>query len=210
MIQSLLSVASCACTQLRSLDRVVQYIPLDGQGCNTLDRIAVGFIMVLLRLNAIRISAQFDPSVWLPYLVESLCATMNMLDLIKQGLFSSIGLASLTQEKITEIVTEVGKHIPLTEQQAREFAEEMSQRSDQAKKTFGEKFDSQLDHAMIQMGLVKNEIRKATESAGGTVNRLLEDQVRRALDQIGVASMDEIEALKKRVAILESKLEKLN
>ncbi len=135
---------------------------------------------------------------------------MNMLELIKQGLFSSIGLASLTQDKITEIVTEVGKHIPLTEQQARDFANEMSQRSDQVRKTFGEKFDQQVDHAMIQMGLVKNEIRKASESAGESFNRVVEEQVRAALDNLGAATSDELEALKKRVAILESKVEKIN
>jgi polyhydroxyalkanoate synthesis regulator phasin len=63
---------------------------------------------------------------------------------------------------------------------------------------------------MIQMGLVKNEIRKATESAGNTVSRLIEDQVRRALEQIGAATTEEVEALKKRIAILEAKIEKLS
>ncbi|MFN9434619.1 MAG: phasin family protein [Planctomycetota bacterium] len=135
---------------------------------------------------------------------------MNMLELIKQGLFSSIGLASLTQEKVAEIVAEVGKHIPLSEQQAREFAKEMNERSEQAKNTFGAKFDQQVDHAMIQMGLVKNEIRKAAESAGDTFNRAVEEQVRTALENMGVASADEVESLKQRVAILEAKLEKLN
>ena len=135
---------------------------------------------------------------------------MNVLELIKQGIFSSVGLASLTQERITEIVTEVGKHIPLSEQQARDFTEEMNRRSDQARKDFGQQVDQQVDHAMIQMGLVKNEIRKATESAGNAVSRLFEDQVRSALDQIGVATNEEVEALKKRVALLESKIEKLS
>lgn len=135
---------------------------------------------------------------------------MNMLELIKQGLFSSIGLASLTQERVAEIVSEVSKHIPLSEQQAKEFANEMNERSEQAKKTFGEQFDKQVDHAFIQMGLVKNEIRKATESASDAFNRAVEDQVRAALEKIGAATADEVEALKKRVAILESKLEKVS
>lgn len=135
---------------------------------------------------------------------------MNMLELIQQGLFSSIGLASLTQEKVAEIVSEVGKHIPLTEQQAKEFANEMNERSEQAKKTFGEQFDKQVDHAFIQMGLVKNEIRKATESASEAFNRAVEEQVRVTLAKIGVSSVEEVEALKKRIAILESKLEKVS
>jgi ubiquinone biosynthesis protein UbiJ len=86
----------------------------------------------------------------------------------------------------------------------------MNDRSEQAKKTFGAKFDEQVDHAMIQMGLVKNEIRKAAESAGDTFNRAVEDQVRAALENIGVASSEEVESLKQRVAILEAKLEKLS
>jgi len=135
---------------------------------------------------------------------------MNVLELIKQGIFSSVGLASLTQERITEIVSEVGKHIPLSEQQARDFSDEMNRRSEQARKDFGQQVDQQVDHAMIQMGLVKNEIRKVTESAGNAVTRLIEDQVRSALEQIGAATTEEVEALKKRISILESKIEKLS
>jgi polyhydroxyalkanoate synthesis regulator phasin len=135
---------------------------------------------------------------------------MNMMEAIKQGIFSTVGLASLTQEKISEIVAELGKHIPLTDQQARDFAEEMKRRSEQAKSEFGQQWDHQVDSALIQMGLVKNEIRKATESASDAVQRTVEDRVRGALDSIGAASAEEVEALKKRVEILEAKIDKLS
>lgn len=135
---------------------------------------------------------------------------MNMMEAIKQGIFSTVGLASLTQEKISEIVAELGKHIPLTDQQARDFAEEMKRRSEQAKSEFGQQWDHQVDSALIQMGLVKNEIRKATESASDAVQRTVEDRVRGALDSIGAASAEEVDALKKRVEILEAKIEKLS
>ena len=135
---------------------------------------------------------------------------MNMLELIKQGIFSSIGLASVTQDKVAEIVSEIGKQIPLSEQQAREFTDEINRRSEQARKDFGQQFDSQVDHAIIQMGLVKNEIRKATETASDAVNRVIEDRVRSALERVGAATADEVEALKKRVAILESKVANLS
>jgi polyhydroxyalkanoate synthesis regulator phasin len=132
--------------------------------------------------------------------------SMNMLELIKQGIFSSIGLASLTQEKVAEIVAELGKHIPLTEQQAKDFADEINRRSDQARQEFGQQFEQQVDHAIIQMGLVKNEIRKATETVGDSIQRVMDNRVREALDRLGAASVDEIEALKKRVEILEAKV----
>lgn len=134
---------------------------------------------------------------------------MNMLELIKQGIFSSIGVASLTQDKVAEIVTELGKHIPLTEQQAKDFADEVNRRSDQARQELGQQFGQQVDHAIIQMGLVKNEIRKATETASDSIQRIIEDRVRSALDSIGAGSTDEIEALKKRVELLEAKVAKL-
>ncbi|MFO0012228.1 MAG: phasin family protein [Planctomycetota bacterium] len=142
--------------------------------------------------------------------LSSKVLTMNMLELIKQGIFSSIGLASLTQDKVAEIVSEIGKQIPLSEQQAREFTDEINRRSEQARKDFGQQFDSQVDHAIIQMGLVKNEIRKATETASDAVNRVIEDRVRSALERVGAATADEVEALKKRVAILESKVANLS
>jgi len=130
---------------------------------------------------------------------------MNMLELLKQGIFSSIGLASLTQDKVTEIVSEISKHVPLTEQQAKEFAEEMNRRSEHARKEFGQQFDSQIDHAVIQMGLVKNEIRKATESAHDALTRLIDERIRAAIEIVGAAPADELDALKKRVEILEHK-----
>ena len=131
---------------------------------------------------------------------------MNMLELLKQGIFSSIGLASLTQDKIAEIVSEVAKHIPLTEQQAKEFAEEMQKRSEKARSEFGHSLDSQIDHAVIQMGLVKNEIRKASESAQDTLTRFVDERIRASLERLGAAPADELEALKKRIELLERKV----
>lgn len=135
---------------------------------------------------------------------------MNMLEVIKQGIFSSIGLASLTQDKVAEIVSEIGKHIPLSEQQAKDFTEEMNRRSEQARKDFGTHLDHQVDHALIQMGLVKNEIRKATESAGDAITRLIDERIRKALESVGAATADEVEALQQRLAILENKVQKLS
>jgi polyhydroxyalkanoate synthesis regulator phasin len=131
---------------------------------------------------------------------------MNMLELIKQGIFSSIGLASLTQDKAAAIVSEIAKNIPMTEQQVKEITDEITRRSENARKDFGPHVDQQIDHALIQMGIVKNEIRKATDSAGDAVNRLIEDRVRDALERIGAAPTDELESLKKRVEILEAKV----
>lgn len=130
-----------------------------------------------------------------------------MFEAIKQSIFTSIGIANLTQERIGEIVSELAKHVPLTEQQAKEFSEEVARRSEAAKKDLGTQIDQQIDHALIQMGLMKNELRKVSESTGDAFSKMIDERVSDALERLGVARSEEIEALTRRIELLEKKLQ---
>jgi polyhydroxyalkanoate synthesis regulator phasin len=131
-----------------------------------------------------------------------------MFEVLKQSIFSSIGLASLTQEKIADIVAEVTKKIPLSEQQAKEFQEEVGRRSDEARQQLGKQIDSQIDHAFIQMGLLKAEARKTTESISDGLQRLIDDRISDALSRLGIAKAEDIAALTSRIELLEQKIAK--
>jgi polyhydroxyalkanoate synthesis regulator phasin len=129
-----------------------------------------------------------------------------MLEAIKQSIFTGIGAASLTQEKITEVVQELAKHLPLTDQQAKEFREEITRRSETARKELGQQIDSQIDHAFIQVGLAKNELRRAAESTSGAITQLIDERIQAAFERMGVAGTEDVEALKHRIELLEKHL----
>jgi polyhydroxyalkanoate synthesis regulator phasin len=126
-----------------------------------------------------------------------------MFEALKQSIFTSIGVASLTQEKIAALVSELGKHMPISEKEVKDFSEEVSRRSETAKKELNQQIDSQIDHAFIQMGLVRNEIRKATESASDGLTRLIDERIDAALERLGVARVEDVVALQHRIELLE-------
>jgi polyhydroxyalkanoate synthesis regulator phasin len=129
-----------------------------------------------------------------------------MFDLLKQSVFTSIGLASLTKDKVSEVVAELQRQTDLTEQQAKEFQDEVDRRSDEARKNLTELVDHQIDSAMIQMGLLKAEARKAGESVNDAFRRFVDQRVDEALQRIGLARTDDIESLSRRLELLEKKI----
>jgi polyhydroxyalkanoate synthesis regulator phasin len=130
-----------------------------------------------------------------------------MFETLKHSIFTSIGAASLTQEKIAEIVQEVAKHIPLTSDQAKEFSDEVTRRSTAARQDLEKQIDAKIDHAFIQMGLVKNELRKASETSSNTITQLIDARIEAALERLGIARSDELASLEERVSRLERRAE---
>ncbi|WP_146530874.1 phasin family protein [Novipirellula artificiosorum] len=66
--------------------------------------------------------------------------------------------------------------------------------------------DHQIDSAMIQMGLLKGEARKAAESADDAFRTFVDQRVDEALQRIGVARTEDVESLTQRLERLEKKL----
>lgn len=129
-----------------------------------------------------------------------------MFDVLKQSVFTSIGLASLTKEKVSDLVAELKQQADLTDQQASEFQEEVDRRSDEARKSLTGLVDHQIDSAMIQMGLLKGEARKAVDSGSDVFQTFVDQRVDEALQRIGVAHTEDVESLTRRLELLEKKL----
>lgn len=126
-----------------------------------------------------------------------------MFDVLKQSVYASIGLANVTREKIADLVAEVTKESELTEQQIAEFQEEVSRRSKEARAELTALIDQQIDHAMIQMGLIKGEGRKVAEEAGNALQIFVDQRVDEALRRIGVARAKDVDELIHRIIALE-------
>jgi polyhydroxyalkanoate synthesis regulator phasin len=128
-----------------------------------------------------------------------------MFDVLKRSVFTGIGLASLTSEKISDFVAEVKQQADLSDQQAAEFQEQVAKRSEEARQELSALIDQQIDSAMIQMGLLKGEARKAADSANDAFRAFVDQRVDEALQRIGVARTEDVESLTHRLEQLERK-----
>jgi len=126
-----------------------------------------------------------------------------MFDVLKRSVYASIGLANVTKEKVADLVAELTKEGELTEQQVEEFKDEVSRRSEAARMELTALIDQQIDHAMIQMGLIKGESRKIAVEAGSSFQALVDQRVDEALQRIGVARSADVDELRQRIAALE-------
>ncbi len=126
-----------------------------------------------------------------------------MFDVLKQSVYASIGIANVTKEKVADMVAEVTKEGELTEQQVEEFKEEVSRRSEAARTELTALIDRQIDHAMIQIGIIKGEGRKVAEEAGSALQTFVDRRVDEALRRIGVARTRDFDELVHRITALE-------
>lgn len=131
------------------------------------------------------------------------------IDLLKQAIFTSIGLASLAKDKAQQLAAEVSTRAKLSEQDARDFSSELSQRVEQARQELNAEVDKRIDSAMIQFGLVKAGVKKMGNEAATEAESFVDARLNEAFDRLRVARQEEIESLKQRVERLEQKLAEL-
>lgn len=129
-----------------------------------------------------------------------------MFDVLKKSVYASIGLANVTRDKVADLVAEVTKEGELTEQQIEDFKEEVSRRSEAARAELTALIDQQIDHAMIQMGLIKGKSRKVAAEAGNVLQTIIDQRIDEALQRLGVAKNEDVEELAQRVRALEEKV----
>ena len=80
-----------------------------------------------------------------------------MIDVMKKTLFTGIGLATLTKEKLQELGREVAEKAKLSEAQAQEFQEELESRADQAQRDLQATIDHRVEQALQRVGLARRE-----------------------------------------------------
>jgi polyhydroxyalkanoate synthesis regulator phasin len=126
-----------------------------------------------------------------------------MFDIVKQSVFASLGLASLARDKAEELVTEISRRAKLSEKEANEFRDELMRRRETAQKEFEAEVDRRIDHAFIQLGLIKAGVKKSIEQGRDGLQAMIDQRIQSAVDQLGLARSDDMQALAKRVERLE-------
>jgi polyhydroxyalkanoate synthesis regulator phasin len=129
----------------------------------------------------------------------------HMLDSLKQAVYTSLGLASMTSDKISEAIRELTKKADLTEKEIQEFTAEVARRSGEAKKQIEQQIDHQIDHAFIQLGLLKSGIRQTADAASSSLQQMIDERIDAALERLGIARLEDIQSLTQRVEQLEKK-----
>lgn len=134
----------------------------------------------------------------------------NAIDLLKQAIFTSLGLASLAKDKAQQLAAEVSNRAKLSEQDARDFTEELNKRVDQARQELNAEVDKRIDSAMIQFGLVKAGVKKMGSEAALEAESFVDARLNEAFDRLKVARQEDIDSLLQRIERLEQKLADLN
>ena len=80
-----------------------------------------------------------------------------MLELVKNSLFLGFGLATLTKEKLEDLVREVARQAKLSESKARELQLELTNRAEQARQALGAEIDRRVGRAFAKMGVARSK-----------------------------------------------------
>jgi len=129
-----------------------------------------------------------------------------MFDVLKQAVFIGLGLASLSKEKAEQLADEIARRAKLSEQESKEFQAELGSRTEQARQELDAEIDRRIDHAFIQLGIVKAGVKKEYEAARAELRTAIDAQVEQVLKRLGVARADDVQALAIRFDALEKKL----
>ena len=129
-----------------------------------------------------------------------------MIDLLKQTILSTIGLATLTKEKAQELAVEMARLGKLSEQEMIHLQNDLAARGDEAQRALIAEIDGRIDHAFIQLGIVKAGIKQAGEEVNSGLRSTADTGVAEILTRLKVARLEDIEALAGRLDILEKKL----
>ena len=105
-----------------------------------------------------------------------------MIDVLKKSLYTGLGLAFMTREKIEDLSREMVKLGKLTEQEGRDLVAELTKKSEEAGRSVRVHIDNAVKQQLQRMNLVTrddyNELKRELEilkSRIGDVNEDLED-----------------------------------
>lgn len=100
-----------------------------------------------------------------------------MSEMIKKMIFTGIGLAAVSKDKIEESVKEMITKGSLTEQEGRKFVEEMSGYSEKARTELEKQVNGYVEKAIDRMGLVrKSDLDELQSSILAIQKRLEQDE----------------------------------
>jgi polyhydroxyalkanoate synthesis regulator phasin len=80
-----------------------------------------------------------------------------MIDALKKTLYTGVGLASLTRDKIVELGQELARQANLTEAQAGEFQGELLRKGEEARHLLEAQIDRRVEQVLDRLGVARSE-----------------------------------------------------
>ena len=96
-----------------------------------------------------------------------------MIDLLKKGILTGIGIGLMTKDKIEDYVKKAAKEAELTEDESRKLADELLKHSEETKQQ---------------------------------IEKKINDEVKKVVDKLGVATHDDLKEIQKQLDKLQSSL----
>jgi polyhydroxyalkanoate synthesis regulator phasin len=80
-----------------------------------------------------------------------------MLDLMKKAIFTGLGLAFMTKEKIEEFSKEIIEKGRLSDTEGKKFIDELQNKSEEARKKLQEQIQSAVNHTLKKMNIATKD-----------------------------------------------------
>jgi polyhydroxyalkanoate synthesis regulator phasin len=96
-----------------------------------------------------------------------------MLDLVRKGVLTGIGLASLTKDKVEELAEKIIEETKLSEEEGRKLVEDLLKQSEEARKNLEEEVKKTVGEALEKLDIPS---RKDLEDLKARIEKL-EDQM---------------------------------
>ncbi|MCD5412945.1 phasin family protein [Dehalococcoidia bacterium] len=80
-----------------------------------------------------------------------------MLDLMKKGILIGIGVASLTKDRVEELVEKIAEESKLSEEEGRKLVKELLEKSEEARKEFQDQVEKSMQKALKTMNIPSRE-----------------------------------------------------
>jgi polyhydroxyalkanoate synthesis regulator phasin len=91
-----------------------------------------------------------------------------MIDLLKKTIYTGIGLASLSREKVTDLAKTLSDNLKLSSEEGQKLAQELLDKSSQAQKDLSDKIQSAVDQALAKADVARqsevNDLLKRIEA----------------------------------------------
>ncbi|TLD69903.1 hypothetical protein FEM03_14300 [Phragmitibacter flavus] len=129
-----------------------------------------------------------------------------MFEIVKKSVYTGLGLASLTKDKIAKFAADMSREAQLSEEEGRRLREELEVKAEESKEQLGEQIDQRIDQALVQVGLVKAGVKRVADRTSDTFQQFVDKRVDAALERLGVARKEDIASLLQRIELLESKV----
>ena len=78
-----------------------------------------------------------------------------MIDLLKKTIFTGIGLASLSREKVADLAKSLSENLKLSGEEGEKLAQELLDKSSEAQKDLNEKIQAAVNQAMAKADIAR-------------------------------------------------------